>query len=42
MGHISPALVCPVSAIHVLVTDADLPKSIHEELLSRGIEVVLA
>jgi DeoR family transcriptional regulator of aga operon len=42
MGHISPALVCPVSAIHVLVTDTDLPKEIHERLVGMGIEVILA
>src|ERR1700722_7132000 len=42
MGQVSPALICPISAIHILVTDSDLPKSIHEELTARGIEVILA
>ena len=42
MGHISPALICPLSAIHVLVTDTDLPKHIYDELVARGIEVILA
>jgi DeoR family transcriptional regulator of aga operon len=42
MGQVSPALVCPISAVHVLVTDTGLPRAIHEELTARGIEVVLA
>ena len=42
MGHISPALICPLSAIHVLVTDTDLPKNIHEEMVARDIEGLLA
>ncbi len=42
IGHVSPALICPVSAIHVLVTDSAIPKDVHEALLARGIEVVVA
>jgi DeoR family transcriptional regulator, aga operon transcriptional repressor len=42
IGHVSPALICPISAIHVLVTDSGIPKDVHEELLGRGIEVILA
>jgi DeoR family transcriptional regulator of aga operon len=42
MGQVSPALICPISSIHALVTDADIPKAIHEELLARGIEVIIA
>lgn len=42
IGNVSPALICPLSDIHVLVTDADLPEATHQELLDRGIEVILA
>jgi DeoR family transcriptional regulator, aga operon transcriptional repressor len=42
IGNVSPALICPLSDIHVLVTDADLPEKTHQELLDRGIEVILA
>jgi DeoR family transcriptional regulator, aga operon transcriptional repressor len=42
IGNVSPALICPLSDIHVLVTDTDLPEKTHQELLDRGIEVILA
>jgi DeoR family transcriptional regulator of aga operon len=42
IGHVSPALICPVSAVHVLVTDSGIPNDVHEALLARGIEVVVA
>lgn len=42
VGNVSPALICPLSAVHVLVTDADIPRDVHDELVSRGIEVILA
>jgi DeoR family transcriptional regulator, aga operon transcriptional repressor len=42
IGIVSPALICPFSAIHVLVTDTDIPKEVHDELVGRGIEVILA
>jgi len=42
IGHVSPALVCPVSAVHMLVTDEHLPQEVHTKLLDMGIEVVLA
>jgi DeoR family transcriptional regulator of aga operon len=41
-GNVSPALVCPVSAMHMLVTDEDIPKEIHDKLIAMGIEVVIA
>jgi DeoR family transcriptional regulator of aga operon len=41
-GHVSPALICPIAAIHTLVTDTDLPCEIHDQLLARGVEVILA
>jgi DeoR family transcriptional regulator of aga operon len=42
IATVSPALICPISSIHTLVTDTDLPHEIHQQLLARGIEVVLA
>ena len=42
IGHVSPALICPISSVHVLVTDHDIPKHVHGELIARGIEVILA
>ncbi len=42
LGQISPALICPVTAIHTLVTDAGIPAEICQALLARGIEVVQA
>jgi DeoR family transcriptional regulator, aga operon transcriptional repressor len=42
IGKVSPALICPMSAIHVFVTDTDIPQEVHDELIARGIEVVLA
>ncbi len=42
IGHVSPALICPISAIHMLVTDNELPEPVHQQLVERGIEVLLA
>ena len=42
IGHVSPALICPVSAVHVLVTDTGLPEDVYKDLLARGIRVVRA
>jgi DeoR family transcriptional regulator of aga operon len=42
IGNVSAALICPISAIHVLVTDTDIPGKVHDELIARGIEVILA
>lgn len=42
IGVVSPALICPVSAIHVLVTDHGIQKHVHNDLIARGVEVVLA
>jgi hypothetical protein len=39
---VSRVLVCPLSAIHELVTDSDIPKDVHEALMARGIEVIVA
>lgn len=42
MGQVSPALICQLSAIHTLVTDAELPDNIHGELTGRGVRVIQA
>jgi DeoR family transcriptional regulator of aga operon len=42
IGIVSPALICPLACVHVLVTDAGIPRKVHDELVSRGIEVILA
>ena len=42
IGIVSPALICPVASIHMLVTDDGLPQTVHDELIARGIEVVIA
>jgi DeoR family transcriptional regulator of aga operon len=42
MGEVSPALICPISSIHMLVSDTNLPRRMQDELSARGIEVVLA
>jgi DeoR family transcriptional regulator of aga operon len=42
IGTVSPALICPLTAVHTLVTDTGIPQEIHQQLLARGIEVILA
>jgi DeoR family transcriptional regulator, aga operon transcriptional repressor len=42
IGTVSPALICPLTSIHTLVTDTGIPQEIHQQLLARGIEVILA
>ena len=42
IGHVSPALICPVSSIHVLVTDVGISDVVVHELSARGIKVVRA
>jgi DeoR family transcriptional regulator, aga operon transcriptional repressor len=42
IGTVSPALICPLTAVHTLVTDTCIPQEIHQQLLARGIEVILA
>ena len=42
IGNVGRALICPLSEVHVLVTDTDIPGVVHEELVARGIEVILA
>jgi DeoR family transcriptional regulator of aga operon len=40
IGQVSPALICPMSAVHVLVTDTSLPKAAHKKLTDLGIKVI--
>jgi DeoR family transcriptional regulator of aga operon len=42
IGTVSPALICPLSSVHTLVTDTGISPEIHQQLLARGIEVILA
>jgi len=42
IGVVSPALICPISAMHVLVTDAGIRREDYEALVARGVEVVVA
>jgi DeoR family transcriptional regulator of aga operon len=42
IGHVSPALICPISAIHVLVTDSAVPADVVKALKAKGIKVVIA
>ncbi len=42
MGQVYSAFICPLSSIHVLVTDSGLPRNIRDQLVARGIQVVLA
>jgi DeoR family transcriptional regulator of aga operon len=38
-GTVSPALICPLSAIHVLVTDTGLPDDVRTSLTAKGLQV---
>ena len=42
IGQVSPALICPVSDIHTLITDSGISKETHAQLLERGIQVICA
>ena len=42
LGQVSPALICPITSIHTLVTDAGIPDTMCSTLQERGIEVVRA
>jgi DeoR family transcriptional regulator of aga operon len=42
VGIVSPALICPASAVHVLVTDAGLPEEERKAIEAAGIRVVIA
>jgi DeoR family transcriptional regulator of aga operon len=42
IGNVSAALICPISAIHVLVTDPGIARPVHDDLIARGIQVIIA
>jgi DeoR family transcriptional regulator of aga operon len=42
IGRVSPALICPTSSVHVLVTDHGLPDETYQALTARGIRVIRA
>ena len=42
IGNLSPALICPTSAVHVLVTDTGISPENLEAFTARGIHVVVA
>ena len=42
IGRVSPALICPTSSVHVLVTDYGLPDETYQALTTRGIRVIRA
>lgn len=42
LGEISPALICPITSIHTLVTDTDLPNAAFDALTAKGIQVIRA
>lgn len=42
LGQVHPALICPISAFHMLVTDEALPDWAYDALTAKGIQVVRA
>jgi len=42
IGMVSPAFICPITAVHVLVTDSGLSQEKYDAIVARGIRVVLA
>ena len=42
VGIVSPALICQASAVHILVTDTDLPQEKYDAIVARGIQVIRA
>jgi DeoR family transcriptional regulator of aga operon len=42
IGRVSPAFVCPITAIHVLVTDTGLSDELFEAFTAKGIQVIRA
>lgn len=42
LGQVSRALICPIAAIHILVTDSGLPAWAHDALTAKGIQVIRA
>jgi DeoR family transcriptional regulator, aga operon transcriptional repressor len=42
IGQVSPALICPISSIHILVTDSGIPDDVQKGLIERGVRVIIA
>jgi len=42
IGNVSPALICPLSAVHILVTDTGIPQATCDAIRALGIKVILA
>jgi DeoR family transcriptional regulator, aga operon transcriptional repressor len=42
IGKVCPAVICPITSVHVLVTDTGLSEEAHHAFTARGITVVLA
>lgn len=42
IGHVSPALICPISIVNVLVTDTGIPRAVYKALTAKGITVIRA
>jgi DeoR family transcriptional regulator of aga operon len=42
IGKVCPAVICPISSVHILVTDTGLPEEAHRAFTARGIRVILA
>jgi DeoR family transcriptional regulator, aga operon transcriptional repressor len=41
-GHVSPALICPITSIHTVVTDTGLSEDYYRSLMNKGIQVIRA
>jgi DeoR family transcriptional regulator of aga operon len=42
IGRVSPALICPVAAVHVLVTDYGISEAVYQQLTEKGVTVIRA
>jgi DeoR family transcriptional regulator, aga operon transcriptional repressor len=42
IGHVSPALICPISTVNVLVTDTGISRAVYKALTAKGITVIRA
>jgi DeoR family transcriptional regulator of aga operon len=40
IGKVSPALICPISAVHILVTDTRLSEKTYKAIVAKGIQVI--
>ncbi|HEY0307466.1 MAG TPA: DeoR/GlpR family DNA-binding transcription regulator [Acidobacteriaceae bacterium] len=42
IGHVSPALICQLSAVHILVTDTGISEEAYQSFTAKGIQVIRA